>query len=98
VLEHVDLRFAAVVANKRAGDANPGIARRGGRADFDIAVLLDLLGDVLGLACLDVELAFENLNGAEWAHAGLVAIHGRQVIDAALLDEFLYFFHLKPLG
>ena len=93
MFEHVDLRFAAVVADECSGDADPFVTGLVHGTDFDLAILLDLLGAVLGLAGLDVELAFENVGGAEGAHTRLVTIYGRQKVGAAILEKFFDFFH-----
>ena len=74
MLKHVDLRFAAVVADQGTGNADPLVTGLVHGTDFDLAVLLDLLGAVLRLAGLDIELALENVGGTERADARLVAV------------------------
>jgi len=93
VLQHVDLRFAAVVADECSGDADPFVTGLVHGTDFDLAVLLDLLGAVLGLAGLDVELALENVGGTERADARLVAVGRREEIRTTCLEKFYDFFH-----
>lgn len=93
VLQHVDLRFAAVVADECSGDADPFVTGLVHGTDFDLAVLLDLLGAVLGLAGLDVELALENVGGTERADTRLVAVDRRQEIRTAIFEKFYDFFH-----
>ena len=93
VFEHVDLRFAAVVADERPGDTDPLVTGGVHRTDFDLAVFLDLLGAILRLAGLDVELALENVGGTERADARLVAVDRRQEIRTACLEKFYDFFH-----
>ena len=93
MLQHVDLRFAAVVADECSGDADPLVTGGIHRADFDLAVLLDLLGAVLGLAGLDIELALENVGGTERANTRLVTVYRCQKVGATFLEKFYDFFH-----
>ena len=81
--EHVDLGFTAVIADERSRKAEPLGAGFVHGAKLDFAVFLDLLRDVLGLACLDVKLAFENFDGTERADFRFVAVNCRQEIGAA---------------
>ena len=93
IFEHVDLGFTAVIADEGAGDTQPLGASLVHGADFDLAVFLDLLGAVLGLARLDVEFALEYFDGAERAHTRLVTVDRREEICTAFLDKILDFFH-----
>lgn len=93
VFEHVDLRFAAVVADECSGDADPFVTGLVHGTDFDLAVLLDLLGAVLRLASLDIELALKNVGGTERANTRLVTVYRCQKVGAAFLEKFYDFFH-----
>ncbi len=91
--QHLDLGFATVIADQLAGNADPlaGCSIKG--TELHLGVCLDLLGNVLGLAGLNAQLAVDDFDGAEGADLGSVTIYCCQEIGAALFDEFFYFFH-----
>ena len=91
--EHMDLGFTAVIADERSAQTEPLIAGLVHGTKLDLAIFLDLLRDILGLAGLDVELAFENFNGPERAYFRFVAIDRCEEIGAAFLDKVFDFFH-----
>ena len=95
VFKHVDLGFTAIIADQLAGETDPACAGLVHGADFHLAVGLDLLGHILGLASLNVKLAFEDFDGTEGTDLGLVTIYSCQKIGATVLDEFLDFFHIR---
>ena len=91
--EHVDLRFTTVIADKRSTQTQPLVASLVHGTKLDLAIFLDLLRDILGLAGLDVELALENFDGPERAYFRFVAINRCEEIGAAFLDKVFDFFH-----
>ena len=91
--EHMDLGFTAVIADECSAQTEPLIAGLVHSAKLDLAIFLDLLRNILGLAGLDVELAFENFNGPEGAYFRFVAINRCEEIGAAFLDKVFDFFH-----
>ena len=91
--EHMDLGFTTVIADERSAQTEPLIAGLVHSAKLDLAVFLDLLRDILGLAGLDVELAFENFDGAKRTYFRVVAVNCCEEIGPAFLDEILDFFH-----
>lgn len=97
VLEHMDLGFATVIADKCTGNAKPLVSLGVHGTNLDLAVFLNLLGAVLRLAGLNVELALENFDGTEGAYTRLVAVNCRQKVGATFLDEVLDFFHIDLL-
>ena len=91
--EHMNLRFTTVIADERSAQTEPLIAGLVHGTKLDLAIFLDLRRDILGLAGLDVELAFENFNGPEGAHLRFVSINRCEEIGAAFLDKVFDFFH-----
>ena len=91
--EHMDLRFTTVIADERSAQTQPLIAGLVHGTKLDLAIFLDLLRNILGLAGLDVELAFENFDCPEGAYFRFVAIDRREEIGAAFLDKVFDFFH-----
>lgn len=95
MLEHVHLGFTTVIANECSGNTKPLIASLVHGANFDLAVFLDLLGAVLGLAGLNVELALENVGGSERTNARLITVNRCQKICTAFLEKLYDFFHFE---
>ena len=87
LVQHVLLRFDAVVSNEFAGDPEPFTVHEG--ADFGPGIRKELLVHVLDLAGLDVQLPLEDFGRTEGTDAGLAALHGREVIGSRLLQELL---------
>ena len=96
--EHMDLGFTAVIADECSAQTEPLIAGLVHSAKLDLAVFLDLLRDIFGLAGLDVELALENFDGPERAYFRFVAINRCEEIGAAFLDKVFDFFHYTLLN
>lgn len=92
-VQHVNLGFQAVVFHQSAGDSNPFITSLVHGANLDPGISSYLLGNVLGLASLNVQLAFEDFCGAEGTNLGLITIDGCQEIGATFLEKLYYFFH-----
>lgn len=91
LIQHGLLGLYAVILNQLGGNAQPHAVFEG--ADLALGVGGELLGHGLGLASLDVQLALEDVGGAEGADAGLVAFHSGQIVNTGGLQKFTYFFH-----
>ena len=91
--EHMDLGFTAIVADESSAQTEPLIASFVHSTKLNLAIFLNLLRDILGLARLDVELALENFDSPERAHFRFIAIDCCEKIGTAFLDKVLDFFH-----
>lgn len=91
----MNLGFQAVVFHQGAGDSNPFIASFVHGANLDLGICSNLLGNVLGLAGLNVQLAFEDFCGTERTNLGLITIDGCQEIGTSILKKLYYFFHFR---
>jgi len=94
LVQHVGFGLNTVITHKGARNTKPVLASLVHCTDFSLAVLLDLFGNVLGFASLNVQSSFENLDGSEWTYTRLISVNSSKEICIAILDEFLNFFHL----
>lgn len=94
MFEHVCLGFTAIIADERSRKAEPLAAGLVHGAKLYLAVCQDLFRDILGLAGLNVELAFENVDGPERTYFRLVTINCCKEISTSFLDKFFNFFHV----
>ena len=78
VIQHGLLGFYAVILHQFSGNAQPHAVLES--ANLALGVGGQLFGHGLGLAGLDIQLALENVGRAEGADAGLVTLHGGQVV------------------
>ena len=94
LVKHVRLGLNAVVVNGGSSDTYPfTLAVESAYLDFGAGA--HLLEAVLCLACLDIELAFKDIHGAEGAHARLTVIYCGEKISVAVFDKIIYLLHLK---
>lgn len=80
VVQHGLLGLHAVVLYQLAGHAQPHAVLED--ADLALGVRGQLPGHGFGLAGLDVQLPIEDVGGAEGANAGLIPLHGSQIVGA----------------
>ena len=90
-VEHRLLGLHTFVGNQFTAEPHPGLAVE--RTELRLRIRGQLSGDALLLARLDVELAVEDVDCAEWPDTWLVAIHSGDVVGLAGLDELIYFLH-----
>ena len=82
-----------VVPHGGGGYPEPALPVEG--AQLHLGISQHLLGHVLGEAGLDIEPVLENVDGAEGAHPGLVAVHGGQIVSAAFFQKIIDLLHDK---
>ena len=82
-----------IVVNKSACKSQPFFAVEA--AEFYLGSVC-LLENVFAFAGLDIELAFEKIDGSEGPYSGLIDIDGCQIVCSAFLDELVDYFHVMP--
>ena len=58
-------------------------------------MMIVIIPAAFAFARLDIKPILKQIYGAEGTHAGLVALHGRQIIGLRLLQKFVDFFHCE---
>ena len=91
LIQHGLPGFHTVILHQLGGNAQPHAVLEGG--DFTLGVGSQLLGHRLGLSGLDVQLTLKDMSGTKGTNAGLITIHGGQMVNSSGLQKFTYFFH-----
>lgn len=94
VAEHALLRFGAVVEDERSRYADPFVALHG--AKFHFGVGFDLFCNALAFACLDIQSALKQMDGAERPHMRLVAFNGGEIVRFGSFQKFIDAVHGVP--
>lgn len=77
----------AVILDQFASNANPLAALESAKLGFRVGV--QLLGNILLLAGLDVQLALKNVRRTKGANSRLVAFHGCQIVGLGFFQELV---------
>ena len=91
VIQHGLLGFYAVILHQLGGNAEPHAILES--TDLTLGVGSDLPGHRLGFAGLDIQLALEDMGGAEGTNTRLIALYGGQIISLCRLQKITYFLH-----
>lgn len=92
-IQHRLLSCLIVVQNRLACQADPGTLSHTG--DFNLVIVLQLVGYRLHLAGLDVNLILKIVQRGKGTDTGLIALRSCQVIHAAAFQKIKYLFHYK---
>ena len=92
VVQHGFLGFHAVILHQLGGNAEPHAILES--TDLTLGVGSDLPGHRLGFAGLDIQLALEDMGGAEGTNTRLIALYGGQIISLCRLQKITYFLHI----
>ena len=91
VIQHILLRFGAVIENERSGNADPFVALHS--AEFYFGVRGDLLCYALAFARLDIQFAFKHMYGAERSHARMASLDGGKIVRFGGFQKFIDAIH-----
>ena len=93
-IQHGFLHFHTRIFNKGGLDAQPLPSLGVEGADGDLWIGRNLFGDILNVACLNIELALNDLGGAEGTDFRLVSVNCGEEIIPCLVQEIFDLLHV----